>query len=96
MGGGGMIEVYLWEIRVLRKLTMSKLSALCGLSKSTLSNIESGKTSPTLEQLETLARALNVGINDLYDSPLKPSNGGKTAAFVHIYGNSHKPRDKPE
>ena len=89
-----MIEVYLWELRVLRKLTMSKLSTLCGLSKSTLSNIESGKTSPTLEQLETLARALNVGINDLYDSPLKPSNGGKTAAFVHIYGNSHKTRDK--
>lgn len=89
-----MIEINLWEIRVLRRLTMIQLSKMCGLSKTTLSNIESGKTSPTLRQLEALAIALNVGIDDLYDSELKPSNGGKIAAFVHIYGNKLKPRDK--
>jgi transcriptional regulator with XRE-family HTH domain len=41
------------------------------LSKSTLNNIENGKTSPTLSQLEAIAAALHIHITDLFDSKWK-------------------------
>lgn len=44
---------------------------MTGISKSTLNNIENGKTSPTLHQLELIAKALNIKISDLYESEYK-------------------------
>lgn len=89
-----MADVYLWAIRVERRLTLVELSKLCGIGKSTLSNIETEKTSPTLNQLEKLAKALKVGIEDLYDSPLKQPKCGKTGTLFLNYGNIPKKRDK--
>ena len=42
-----------------------------GIGKSTLNNIENGKVSPTLFQLETIAIALEVRITDLFESEYK-------------------------
>ena len=42
-----------------------------GIGKSTLNNIENGKVSPTLFQLETIAIALGVKITDLFESEYK-------------------------
>ena len=89
-----MADVYLWAIRVERRLTLVELSKLCGIGKSTLSNIEAEKTSPTLNQLEKLAKALKVGIEDVYDSPLKQHKCGKTDTLFLNYGNIPKKRDK--
>ncbi len=48
-----------------------KLAEKSGIGKSTLNNIENGKVSPTLFQLETIAIALDVKITDLFESEYK-------------------------
>ena len=48
-----------------------ELAAKSGIGKSTLNNIENGKVSPTLFQLEMIAIALDVRITDLFDSERK-------------------------
>lgn len=65
------MKVLTWQARTCKNLTLMQLEKLSGISKSTLNNIENGRTSPTLWQLEQIARALDVHISDLYDSPLK-------------------------
>lgn len=65
------MQIRLWEARTNKHLTLIQLAELTQLSKSTLNNIENAKTSPTLEQLETIAKALNVRISDLYESEYK-------------------------
>ena len=50
---------------------MIQLATKSGIGKSTLNNIENGKISPTLFQLETMAIALDVKITDLFDSEYK-------------------------
>ena len=58
-----MLKVNLWEVRTAKVMT--------GVSKSTLNNIENGKTSPTLANLEKIAKGLGCRISDLYDSEYK-------------------------
>ena len=60
-----------WHARDKRNITLTQLSELTGIGKSTLNNIENGRTSPTLDQLERIAKALNVKISELYDSKYK-------------------------
>ena len=65
------MEVLTWQARNSKKMSLVKLSKLTGISKSTLNNIDNGRTSPTINQLEAIAKALNVKISDLYDSEYK-------------------------
>lgn len=60
-----------WHARDRRNITLTQLSEMTGIGKSTLNNIENEKTSPTLEQLEKIAIALNVRISELYESEYK-------------------------
>lgn len=60
-----------WHARDQQNITLTQLSKMTGIGKSTLNNIENGKTSPTLNQLESIAKALNVRISDLYESEYK-------------------------
>ena len=62
------MRVTLWEKRTEKRL---KLAEKTGLGKSTLNNIENGKVSPTLKQLEAIAIALKVRITDLFESEYK-------------------------
>lgn len=66
-----MLEVYTWQARTKQHLTLVQLESLTGISKTTLNDIENGKTSPTLRQLEAIAAALNVRMTDLFDSEYK-------------------------
>lgn len=66
-----MINILLWEIRNKKGLTLTELSRLSGISKSTINNIENDKTSPTLFQLETIAIATNEKITNLFESEYK-------------------------
>ncbi|WP_418613890.1 helix-turn-helix domain-containing protein [[Ruminococcus] torques] len=66
-----MVKVNLWEVRNAKGLKLEAVAAMTGVSKSTLNNIENGKTSPTLANLEKIAKGLDCRINDLYESEYK-------------------------
>ena len=65
------MEVLTWQARTKKKLTLVQLEALTGISKTKLNNIENGKTSPTLANLEKIAKGLGCRISDLYESEYK-------------------------
>lgn len=65
------MEILTWQARNNKKVTLVKLSGLTGISKSTLNNIENGRVSPTIKQLEIIAKALGAKISDLYESQYK-------------------------
>ena len=66
-----MVIIKLWEIRTAKGLKLEAVAAVTGVSKSTLNNIENGKTSPTLANLEKIAKGLGWRISDLYESEYK-------------------------
>lgn len=66
-----MVIIKLWEIRTAKGLKLKAVAAATGVSKSTLNNIENGKTSPTLANLEKIAKGLGCRISDLYESEYK-------------------------
>lgn len=58
------------EIRMLRKgkdWTQGELAKQSGLSLDSISRYEKGERSPTVDQLEKIAQALGVSINDILD-----------------------------
>ncbi len=66
-----MVIIKLWEIRTAKGLKLEAVAAVTGVSKSTLNNIENRKTSPTLANLEKIAKGLGCRISDLYESEYK-------------------------
>ena len=65
------MEILTWQARTKRGLTLRNLEALTGISRTTLNDIENGKVSPTLWELETIARVLDMKISELYESDYK-------------------------
>lgn len=65
------MEVYTWQARINKGMTLKQLEAATGIGKTTLNNIENGLVSPTLLQLEAIARALDVKMIELFDSEYK-------------------------
>lgn len=65
------MKILTWQARNNKKVTLVKLSKMTGISKSTLNNIENEKVSPTITELEAIAKALNMKITDLFDSDYK-------------------------
>lgn len=65
------MKILIYEQRMKKHISLRELSEETGIGKTTLNNHENGKTSPTLEQLEKIAIALNVKMSDLYDSFFK-------------------------
>ena len=57
--------------RIEKGMTLKQLEAATGIGKTTLNNIENGLVSPTLVQLEAIARALDVTMIELFDSEYK-------------------------
>jgi transcriptional regulator with XRE-family HTH domain len=66
-----MLEMKLWEVRTAKGLKLEAMAILTGISKSTLNNIENGKTSPTLVNLEKIAKGLDCKMWDLFESEYK-------------------------
>jgi transcriptional regulator with XRE-family HTH domain len=54
-----------------KNVSVRQLSNMTGIPKSTINNIMIEKYSPTLDNLERIAKALKVGMVDLFDSPYK-------------------------
>lgn len=65
------MKVLTWQARSDKNVTLVKLAKLTGISKSALNNIENEKVSPTLDELEAIAKALDTRITDLFDSEYK-------------------------
>lgn len=65
------MKILTWQARIEKHLTLIQLAAMTGISKSTLNNIENGRTSPTLDQLDAIAKALDVRITDLFEAERK-------------------------
>ena len=52
-------------IRTKKNITQTQLAETLGVDKSFVSNIENGKTNPTLSTITNLAQALKVSTNEL-------------------------------
>ena len=65
------MKLLLDNIMYNNNISVRQLSNMTGISKSTINNIMNEKYSPTLDNLEQIAKALKVRITDLFDSPYK-------------------------
>ena len=66
-----IMKILLWEKRKQKNLTLIELSKLTDLGKSTLNDLENEKYSPTMQQMEQIAKGMNLKITDLFDSEYK-------------------------
>jgi len=55
------------EVRKIRQLSQEKLAAMVGVEPKQISRIEGGKSAPTLDTLDAIARELQVEMKDLLD-----------------------------
>jgi transcriptional regulator with XRE-family HTH domain/mannose-6-phosphate isomerase-like protein (cupin superfamily) len=60
------------QLRAARSLSLAALAEKSGVSRSMISLIERGESSPTAVILEKLAAALNVTLPSLFDAPPTP------------------------
>jgi transcriptional regulator with XRE-family HTH domain len=65
----GSLGTRLRGLRTERDLTLEQLSAMAGVSKAMLSQIEQDKVNPTVAVMLKIATALDLGISDLVDTP---------------------------
>ena len=81
------VGVRLKRLRLQRGVTLTSLAGATGISKSTLSRLESGQRRPSLELLLPLAQAYHVPLDEMVGAPevgdprirLKPRNAnGRT------------------
>lgn len=68
------------ELRKVRRLSQEQLSEKINIDPKHLSRIEVGKSYPSLDTLEKIAKTLNVEIKDLFE-------------FMHQVKNREIPRD---
>lgn len=76
-----IIETVKENLRVIRHtkgLSLDKLASKCGVSRAMLSQIEQGKSTPTISVLWKIANGLNVPFSDLIKE--------KTAEDIHVLG----------
>lgn len=57
------------DLRATRSLSLDELATLCGVSRSMISLIERGESSPTAVVLEKLATGLGVSLASLFEAP---------------------------
>lgn len=53
--------------RIEKQLTQEELAEITGLSTSFISSMERGINAPSFETLESIAKALDVSVKDLFD-----------------------------
>lgn len=54
------------QIRLIKKISQRKLAELAGISNTYLSDIEVGRTNPSLKTLLKLAAALELDVKELF------------------------------
>jgi DNA-binding XRE family transcriptional regulator len=85
------------RLRRERELTQGQVAQKAGLNLTTISHVETGSVSPTVETLEKLARALDVGVVELFPKAQAPFEGGFSEreialaqAYLEQRGNAHR------
>lgn len=79
-------------------LSLDSLAKLSGVSKSMLSQIERGESSPTVASLWILTQALNIDFSDLFDdgpkerSPIKEVLRAEQVPVINTHGTGCKIR----
>ena len=63
------------EIRIKRGLTQKQLAERCSLSEPAIRNYELGNRTPSPQQLEKIAAALNVSVYAISDPEIEDYNG---------------------
>jgi transcriptional regulator with XRE-family HTH domain len=58
------------QVRTERNVTLTQLAATTGISKSTLSRLESGQRKPSLELLLPITKAHGIPLDELVDTPV--------------------------
>lgn len=66
-----MAVVLIGKVRKEKGVSLNQLAKLTGISNSTLRNYENQKQSPRMDRLEKIAIALEVAIEDLFESDYK-------------------------
>jgi len=64
-----VLAANLRRLRIARRLSLSELARATGMSKATLSGVESGRSNPTVDTLAALADALRVSLGELLEEP---------------------------
>ncbi|SHK45436.1 helix-turn-helix domain-containing protein [Thermocrinis minervae] len=71
------------EVRLSKGLSQEELSSICGIPRTTISAIESGKVNPSVEHAIRIARALGVSVEDLFgNEPVVSFTEGLRGPFV--------------
>lgn len=65
------MKILLGEIMYEKNISVRQLEIMTGISRSTINNIMNERYSPTMDNMEKLAKALKIRISDLYESPYK-------------------------
>ncbi len=73
------VAANLSRLRAVRKLSLDQLSALTGVSKSMLRQIETGKSSPTIATIWKIANGLKISFTSLLRAPDREA---KVASFT--------------
>jgi transcriptional regulator with XRE-family HTH domain len=64
-----VLAANLRRLRIARRVSLSELARATGMSKATLSSVESGRSNPTIETLSALAAALRISLGELLEEP---------------------------
>lgn len=61
-----MIRLFVDKIRIEKGMSIRELAKRAGIAKSYMQRIEAGESSPSLEVMCRIAKALDVPITDLF------------------------------
>ena len=68
---GEAVKLRILELCENRGITVNRLSTLCGITQSTLSNITGGRNqSTTIATIKKICDGLEISILEFFDSPL--------------------------
>lgn len=65
------MKILVGKILYKRNISYRQLSIMTGIPKSTIADICNEVAMPRMDTLETIAKALNMRISDLFDSDFK-------------------------
>ena len=67
------------ELRKERELSQEAFADICGFDRTYISGMERGVRNPSLTAIETLAKALNVPVEEFFKDLDKPAKKSKAA-----------------
>ena len=73
------------DLRKLNKMTQMELAAKANISRSYLADIERNRYNASLETLKAIATALNVNLNEFFDTKETTNSENTTEYFLEQY-----------